>query len=433
MDAGRSSQRDFRFELPGEGKTMKKATVWLLPLLLFYVALVIVRSSAAFQRDEGTYAALATNLTHGYFSAPDNLTLWFGPGYPIVLTPFVLLNLPWLAARLLNALLLFGAVLYFYGTVANWLPRTPALVASFALGLYPPFWNDVQILLTENLVLFVLAGFMYYFCRQFTQAKSQRASLWIASVFLAYLALTKVFFGYVILVALIGFLALWLWRRSAEAKRSAIVFLLALVWCIPYLLYTYFLTGKVFYWAASGGMSLYWMSTPYANEWGDWFSAADVQNHPELLQHQAFFEKLKGLSQVQQDAAFKQQAIDNIIHHPAKYVVNWTANIGRLLFSNPYSYTTQKLSTYFYLIPDMFLVVLFTLSAYPAVRRWNAIPYPVRALLFMTLIAFAGSSLLSAYNRQFLPIVPPLVLWLSYIFVRVLKIEIRPGTELVAT
>ncbi len=411
---------------------MKKAILWLSPLLLFYVALVIVRSSPVFQRDEGAYAALATNLTHGYFSDPNTITLWFGPGYPIVLTPIVLLKLPWLAARLLNAFFLFGAVLYFYATVATWLPRTPALISSLALGLYPPFWNDVQILLTENLVLFVLAGFMYYFSRQFTPAKSQRATLLIASIFLAYLALTKVFFGYVILVALIGFLALYLWRKSADAKRSTIVFSLALVWCIPYLVYTYSITGKVFYWAASGGMSLYWMSTPYANEWGDWFSATDVQNHPELVQHQAFFEDLKGLSQVEQDAAFKQQAINNIVHHPFKYLINWTANIGRLLFSNPYSYTTQKMSTYFYLIPDMFLAVLLTLSVYPAIRRWNSIPYPVRALLFVGMIAFAGSSLLSAYNRQFLPIIPFLLLWLAYVFVRVVRIEIRPPTELAA-
>ena len=46
-------------------------------------------------------------------------------------------------------------------------------------------------------------------------------------------------------------------------RTIALVYALALVWCLPYLAHTYSLTGRWFYWGSSGGMSLYWMSTPY--------------------------------------------------------------------------------------------------------------------------------------------------------------------------
>jgi hypothetical protein len=52
---------------------------------------------------------------------------------------------------------------------------------------------------------------------------------------------------------------------------------------------------------------------------------------------------------LERDDAFKAQALRNIAAHPAKYLRNWLANVGRLLFSYPYSYTEQKTSTFFYL------------------------------------------------------------------------------------
>jgi hypothetical protein len=188
------------------------------------------------------------------------------------------------------------------------------------------------------------------------------------------------------------------------------------------------LTGKIFYWATSGGNNLYWMSTPYENEWGNYFSTKDVQELPELIHHQEFFNKLAGLSQEERDSECQKQAIDNITHHPTKYFTNWMANIGRLLFSYPFSYTQQKLSTYFYLIPNMFIVVFFILSIYPAILRRKVIPYEIYALLYFSLVAFGGNSLLAADTRQFITLVPILILWLSFIYIRVMKIEVRPGS-----
>jgi hypothetical protein len=387
-------------------------------------------SSNAFEGDEGDYVAIASSLSQGYYSANNGITLWWGPGYPLILVPFVFLKLPWLVAKLLNAFFLFGAILFLYKTLALWLRESYALIFGFVMGLYPPFWREIHLLIAESLVFFLICGFMFYSCKVYRESRNHRLHLLIASMFLAYLALTKVFFGYVILVGLLSFLILYLWQRGEEFKNTTYTYLLALIWCLPYLLFTYSLTSKIFYWGTSGGMSLYWMSTPYENEWGDWFSSSNVQENPELAQHREFFDKIASLSEVEKDSEFKKEAIYNITHHPTKYFTSWMANIGRLLFSYPFSYERHKLTTYFYFIPTMFIVVLFVLSIYPAISRWKSIPYEIYALLYFGLIAFGGSSLLSAYTRQFSPLVPILLLWLSFIYVRVMKIEIRPVSEI---
>ncbi len=298
------------------------------------------------------------------------------------------------------------------------------------MGLYPPFWREVHLLHTENLVFFLICGFMFRFCKSHRESKNYWPHLLIASIFLGYLALTKIFFGYVILVGLLTFLILYLWQKIENFKKTTYIYLVALIWCFPFLLYTYSLTGKYFYWGTSGGMSLYWMSTHYENEWGSWISSEEVQERPELAQHREFFDKIDNLSELERDSEFKKQAVYNITHHPTNYFVNWMANIGRLLFSYPFSYEQHKLTTYFYLIPNMFIVVLFVLSIYPAILRRKSIPYEICVLLYFSLIAFGGSSLLSAYNRQFRPLVPILLLWLSYLYVRVLKIEVRSKSEI---
>ena len=80
-----------------------------------------------------------------------------------------------------------------------------------------------------------------------------------------------------------------LWRRTRSVRIALGVFLLALLWCAPYLFYMHSATGKVFYWATSVGSDLYWISTPYAGEYGSWFSSNQVRDRNELAPHREFF------------------------------------------------------------------------------------------------------------------------------------------------
>src|SRR5690242_14039140 len=98
----------------------------LLPLLVLYLFIVVIGSSPKFVGDEGGYVYNATRMLHGPSVTPDLINkirkdygqdvtaadllkfrLWWGPGYPILLIPFVVLGLPGIAAKLLNAVLLF--------------------------------------------------------------------------------------------------------------------------------------------------------------------------------------------------------------------------------------------------------------------------------------------------------------------------------------
>ena len=423
-----------------------------LPLLFLYVVIVMVASSSDsyvnlanqqsqgfvasgeervmtdyFVYDEIRYIKFAVNLTKGFYSPRDNIDLWAGPGYPIILVPFVMLKLPWLAAKLLNPLFLYAAILLFYYTLRLYITNRSSMIISYIIGLNPPFMRYLPNLMTEVFVIFLVCGFTYHFCKFYHVGEDAKSQLLISSLYLAYLALTKVFFGYVILTGLLLFLILYIIKKRMNLKNSLLVYLLAIVFCLPYLFYTYSLTGKVFYWANSGGSSLYWMSTPYPDELGDWRSTIEVFGNPSLENHRQFYRELSELPSLQKDDALKKRAMNNIINNPQKYLKNWIANIGRMLFHYPYTYRPPRVKIYYFanMIPGMFLVVLSVLCIYPSYRGRRLIPYEIYALVIFALIAFAGSSLVSAYSRQFQPLVPVFALWIIFTLFNVLKIEVR--------
>jgi len=412
---------------------MKHQVYKFLPLLAIYLILVLVFSPDTPWGDENGYIRYAARIIQMHeYPQVNEAAMWWGPGYPIVLSPFLLFNLPWLTARLLNAFFLFGAIIYFYRTLSLYLENKQATAIAVLLGIYPPLMKEVHRLMTESFVIFLVCGFMYHFCRLHRENGSSRFHAASAFFFLGYLALTKIIFGYTILAGLVLSLALFMWRRNERLKKTAAAYFFSLILCIPYLLYTYSQTGRVFYWGSSGGLSLYWMSVSYnENELGSWFSFKDVRELPELAPHQEFFNEIASLSETERDDALKKRAIENIIRHPVTFLVNWTANIGRLLFSYPFSYTNQKLSTYFYILPNIFIVVSFVFGIYPAMMRRRMIPDEISALLLFTLIAFGTSSLVSAFERQFRPLVPFLLLWLSFVYIRILRIEVRHDAEIV--
>jgi len=375
--------------------------------------------------DERRYLMFAEHLVHGYYSPPANINLWNGPGYPLVLVPFVWLQTPLIYPKLLNAFFLTGFILFFYYTLLLYLPERSALFGACLVGVFPPILSEIHLLYTETIALFLIGGFIYCYC-QTHQTKKGGPWLILSAFFLAYLALTKIFFGYVLMVYLIVSFILALWKRSRHLKLSLMIFGLAFLFCLPYLIYTYSLTGRILYWSNSGGLSLYCMSTPYEDEWGDWFDQNKFKGNPFLARnHQSFFDRISKLPAVEKDEALKGQAVNNILQHPRKFVINWMANLGRLFFNYPYSYTPQKISTYAYFLPNIFLFVIMIFSLFVSFYAYKSIPYELFSLLVFSLIAFGGSSLLSAYSRQVLPLIPIAALWIFFIWCRVVSLKIK--------
>lgn len=340
----------------------------------------------------------------------------------------LLVKFPLLGAKLVNACFLFTAVVYFFKTLRLYLSETQALQGALVFGVYPPFLREVHLILTESLVLLLVCGFLFHWCKVHGRPPTSRRHALAASAYLGYLALTKVFFGYVITLGVLVGMGVCAWSHAVRHRVTLCIYGIALMLCLPYLCWTYRVTGKPFYWATSGGMSLYWMSTPYRDEYGDWFSAADVMNRSELSPHRAFFEEVARYSEVQQDSAFRSAALRNLMGNPTKVVVNWLANVGRLLFSYPFSYSSQRLSTYFYMLPNMFLVVATVLSVWIAIKRRIRPPYEIAMLILFALVSVGGTSLLSGYERQFRPLVPILLLWLMWLRSAGMDLEVAAKT-----
>jgi hypothetical protein len=403
-----------------------KAVIGLLPLLILYILIILLLSVNILQNDEVNYIDYAHRLIEGnYFSDSSDVQLWWGPGYPLILVPFVALNSPLILIHLANAFFLYGGLLFFYSTLSKFLTPLTALIFSLLTGLYLPFLSKMAYVLTETFTYFLVFGLIYFYCSSIRDSELSKKNLFFASFFFGMLALTKVFYGYVIAACILLSILFFIIRRGYKEKRTFLISFLALIMCVPYLYGTYSLTGNVFYWGTSGGISLYWMSSPYAQDMGNWFHPTDVSNIPELYQnHGDFFNKISSLSEPQRDAAFKQQAIENIKAQPKKFFMNWLANISRLLFSFPFSYAPQRLEIILYIIPNAILLSLLLFSIPPAFINLNKIPFEINAILVFAFISFGGTSFVSGYARIFTPIVPFLLTWILFVVNKFYSIRI---------
>lgn len=382
----------------------------LSPLLAVYLAVTWWNWPREWVADEGRYVHFAENLCRGAYALPGDDFLWNGPGYPLVLCAWTGAGLPVEWARLCGAGFLFLAAVLAAHLLAMYVPRRWAVGTAWALGLHAPLYTGLGRLMTESFAVCLVCAFCLAAARALRIGG--RAPAVVAGAALGWLALTKVFFGYVLLGGAVVYAvaaAVAGWRKRAfypAAARMAAIYLTGLMTAAPYLAYTYHLTGRAFYWSNCGGLSLYWMSTPYAEEWGDWFHPRDVTERPELARHRPLFDSVAGLPPVEKDDALRRRALENIRSHPAKYVRNVAANVARTWFSFPYSYTPQKLTTLFYVLPNSLLLAGLAFSGVVLAVRRPPGTADCHVVLVLTGLALGGSALLSAYPRMLDPVVP---------------------------
>jgi len=407
------------------------------PFLLLYAAIIWVRHSP-FTLDGGRYYWYAQNLLRGEYAPPGpDLFLWNGPGYPLFLAPLLALDVPIRALTLINALFLYGSVVLVYLTLRRLVDARWALVTAVCWGLYFITYQILPSLMTETPVCFLGAALAYSLVRLYQDG--QRRLLLLAGFLIGYIALTKVLFGYVLLLMLGGNGLLWLlYRRNRSYQLSRLVLLVAFATTSPYLLYTYRLTGKPLYWGNSGGMSLYWMTTPQADEYGEWFDeelnfafqspfpAADSLNNKLLkANHTADYREIYRYRGLARDDAFKRLAMRNIKAHPKKFLENCFNNLGRLFFNYPYSYRFQDPGLLKKMMVNAIFFTFFLISLIPTALYWRRLAYPVRFLLLFCLLYIGGSMLASAYQRLFYVIVPMLMVWITYVLYGTLRLSAR--------
>ena len=416
---------------------MKKFLSWYLglnvylqlsPFLLLYLAICFVFAPHTFVDDEERYIRFAKNILHGFYSPPlPNIDLWNGPGYPLVVAPFLLLKLPLMAIRVLNALMMYASLVLVYKTIRLYAYQKTALFCTILLGLYFPVYEKIPLVLTECLTWFLISMIGYLFFKIGKEKKLSSKTVWLCAIAIAFLTMTKVVFGYVIIAMLFISLILFLLPKfRSSAKKFTYLFALSFLLCVPYLVYTYSVTHKPFYWTNSGGWSLYNMSAPYPNDWGDW------KDNPQMLQnpnYKVFVDSVLKLPPLARDAIYKTKAIENIKHYPKKYLLNCVANLGRMFFSYPFTNMEQDVKTYFTIIPNMFVLVFMVITLGLGIFHYKKLPQELILLLLFILIYLAGSTLVSAFRRMFYITMPFWTVFIAYVLTNIVSIKLKHNRD----
>jgi hypothetical protein len=394
------------------------------PLLILYVFLVFTRGQSELFGDEIRYFAYAENLTQGFYTTQENPNLINGPGYPLYLAAFLSLNLPPLIPKLFSAILFFLGIFLFYKTLLFYIPKKGATFFAYILGLYWPMLIRLQWNNTEPLVIFLLCGFIYLMAKIQKSQKNTKLNIFLAALMVGYVALTRDIFSYVILVALILSLVYFLISKDKMALKWAATLGLGFLVVVPYLAYTYSLTGRHLYFSSNGGEQLYWMSSSLPGEFGSFKSIDSLYIGKSGIvdsSHVQFIESIYDLPYVERNDALISRAKENILQNPKGYVKNIIANIFRLIGHGPSSFEYQVWATYKYLLTHLLFLVPLLFTIIPAWIHRKSVPREFYFLLVVILIYFGGSILVAATSRYFVLTIPFILLWLAFFYTHMVQ------------
>lgn len=416
-------------------KLTRNPFILFLPFLVFYIAIVFLFPTNGTYGDEGRYLMFAHHIINGFYSTPaPKIDLGNGPGYPIILVPFVAFHFPLIFITLLNAILYYLSIILIFKTLQEITTVKATLIISLFWACYYNSYPYIPHILTETFASFLIPLIIFSIVKTFKQGNSNTSKKYkyLSGFTIGYLALTKLIFGYVILTMLVCMGILWLSKRSSANYRKGLsIFVIAFITTMPYLLYTYHITNRVFYWTSVGGDNLYWMSSPYKDESGSWSYPEQTENpfSSEIkefikLRHQNDFDEVfKHKGTLAQDDAFKTIVVKNIKSHPVKFIENCFSNVGRIIFNFPRSFEFQEPRTLLRLPLNGIIVVLMLFCFIPTIINWHKIIFPIRFLLFFALIYFGGSTLGSAETRMFTIIVPILLIWIAFVIQKIVKVN----------
>lgn len=423
-------------------KSIKNPYLLFLPFLFFFIGLVLHSPTQGNSGDESRYLMFAQNLLHGFYSPPaPDTSLWNGPGYPIFLMPFVGFHLPLICITLMNAVLYYLSIVLLFKTLRQFVSANYTLVFCFTWACYFIAYSELTVIYSEILTSFLMTLLLFHLMKSFDIKNVSKKNAIISGFIIGYIVLTKIIFSYVILLMGIGLGFLWLLnRKSFYYKRSILILLISFITVSPYLAYTFHLTGKIYYFGDSGGMSLYWMSTPFENETGDWYherelyidyskkaaidpETKDLKEKSKYLleNHGKDYEEINKFSGIARDEVYKKIAINNIKAHPLKFFKNCVSNAERFFFHFPYSYSVQRNNLKIPLTSIVVVCMLFSLLF--SLLNWRSMLFPVRFILLFIFLYIGGSILVSAYIRMFTIIIPIVFFWIAYVFQRSIQLK----------
>jgi hypothetical protein len=127
------------------------------------------------------------------------------------------------------------------------------------------------------------------------------------------------------------------------------------------------------------------------------------------------------LKPLDQDPRLTHLAIQNIIHHPSTYFRNLVNNLGRLVFNYPYSFTRQKASTLFYVLPNGLILGALAIAAWIMIRMRRRLRPELAIAAVLLTLGFVVHIPLAAYARFVLPLIPVTVWLITVTFASYLR------------
>lgn len=370
--------------------------------LLFYIAVTLVANRPDLIWDEGRYLEFARNITQGFYANPKNPDIINGPGYPLLLAALLMVKTPLIGLRMVNALFMALTAWFAFRAVKPYGGRGWALGVALVTALHPSLVRTAPYLMTEAMAVCCIASFAWGFSAVLRSERANWLLIGVAALVFAWLTMTRVFFGNVIMASLpfLVLLALIMKRARGKLLRALTVMLLSLGLCVPWLAYTKSKTGENLCWSTVGGELLYWMTSTHEGENGHWFSVEDAQTKPELVaHHRELYLPYYELPVKEREERFKKRAAEQLKANPAGVFKNWFCNWGRLIIGYPRSFERMDLSAIVLLVVNGPVVLAVLWTCVVALRRWREVPPEILVIGLLSLIYIGGSSVAPGLPR----------------------------------
>ncbi len=154
-------------------KLLRNPFLIFLPFLGYYCYLIHKNKWPSLYGDEVRYVQFAKNLLHGFYSPPPpHIDLWNGPGYPIILMPFIRYHVPDMYTTMMNGLFLYLAIVLLYKSISMVANHRIATVCCLLLAIYPNALAMLPILYTETFTGLLVSLFIYYATLAYMKGKN---------------------------------------------------------------------------------------------------------------------------------------------------------------------------------------------------------------------------------------------------------------------
>lgn len=388
-------------------------------ILLFRIKIGSVSSNCV--SDECMYFRLADNILNGFYSSPNpNPNLRYGPGYPLFVSLLKFLSINRQGIIFVNLFLSSLTIGIIYLAAKLFFKSRISIVLASLWGFYFIHYPAIFTAHSESLTCFTFLLSFYLFLLY--EKTNIRRFFILSGISFGYLVLIKVIFSYVLLLLLcINFFNFVLSKKKNIFLGFSII---ALVITLPYQIYTFNLTNKIFYFSDAGGEQLYWMSNPSKGEFGEWNNPefnvnCHLKNNPcgnEMYKknHGEFFEKISNLNSIDRDREFKKKAFENIRKSPIKYFRNIASNVSRMFFNIPFGYVYQRDITITRIIPNSILLTLILSSIIINIYYFRQYPNSIILFVEISFLYLFLSSLVSAYPRMLNVILPFIFIWTAF-------------------